>query len=597
MSATGNINSFLLFLQQRVDNSATIEYINNLLKKKDETNAPVIEKSNAIEKLKVLDSLLSHEGEDKKMAALSPGALDTYLTSHFENIGTKIARKTSQENSTDLDFLSKEYDDISRSLEKINNAVIVLGVMTSPLAFVGLAPLTGGLLVLNALIRVSTTGFAQYEKYKELNYISSACLGFTTALMKNTAEMVTFYSILDDIKQRNKTTAFIDPQHLVELNNINKSATWNVIQENLWKFLIFLITQIEFSIDSLGEKQYIFWKLFLETVTFSRNESVSRTITVDTVQTQIPYSFKYTHNYCSRPEHKNSPICNNFNDELMRVLEEKIKFLLEHIRRKYQESNLAVRLTKGVLNASGARSQQQPKQNDNAKIKEGIKLFKNDILKKFEKYNKSSSYGFINGAIESFCLTLTRFADELYTEQEDLHSTIKVSVKEQSPTTVTPTPRRVGGSKFRKTKKEKSLNRRTKKIHNVINVKLRQSGGRFFADWLRSLTATQVYRELLREYTIMTANVAVVTTDYVLHYNKCILLLGLDVYKEAYKTQLEKNEKIKQLKSELDELAKDTANEDGETDSLAGTVNSSVSTRASSESITESLREGPTVPP
>lgn len=38
----------------------------------------------------------------------------------------------------------------------------------------------------------------------------------------------------------------------------------------------------------------------------------------------------------------------------------------------------------------------------------------------------------------------------------------------------------------------------------------------------------------------MTANVALATTDYTLHYNKCILFLGSDIYKKFYREYINK---------------------------------------------------------
>jgi hypothetical protein len=69
----------------------------------------------------------------------------------------------SGKNSTDLDFLSVEYDSINRKLETINNGAAVLGAAT---VFTGCLPLIAGMLIFASVLKYSTSMVVQYEKYK-----------------------------------------------------------------------------------------------------------------------------------------------------------------------------------------------------------------------------------------------------------------------------------------------------------------------------------------------------------------------------------------------------------------------------------------------
>lgn len=150
-------------------NNVIKEYVNELFL---ETGQPPSLTPLNIQKRTALGYLLKTEKEKELILKFTDkDILDTYVTKHISNVGTKIGRNLSGKNSTDLDFLSAEYDSINRKIESINSGLVILGAAT---IFTGCAPLIGAVAVFSTVLKVAAVAVGQYEKYKELNYISSA---------------------------------------------------------------------------------------------------------------------------------------------------------------------------------------------------------------------------------------------------------------------------------------------------------------------------------------------------------------------------------------------------------------------------------------
>jgi len=116
--------------------------------------------------------------------------------------------------------------------------------------------------------------------------------------------MLLFYSIAD----KNK---------LKELN-ITTGPVWRIVQENLYKFLLFLIGTVDFTLEGLGAAQWLFWNGLLSRVDFSSTPDPTKL-------------FKYSRSYCNKTSYDNKKIdiCDNYNDMVMRLLEEKVSLVLE----------------------------------------------------------------------------------------------------------------------------------------------------------------------------------------------------------------------------------------------------------------------------
>lgn len=136
----------------------------------------------------------------------------------------------------------------SDSVNKRNERLT--GALTLAAAAGALVPFAGQFFT---LARVALLGINKYQKDKELSYLSSDCLSYISNITKDIAVMNAFYS-----------------NDIVKAKNIVRNATlYDILQKNVFKFLYFLIDNINFTADNLGAVQYSFWVSFLKQIDFS----------------------------------------------------------------------------------------------------------------------------------------------------------------------------------------------------------------------------------------------------------------------------------------------------------------------------------------
>jgi hypothetical protein len=136
----------------------------------------------------------------------------------------------------------------SDSVNKRNERLT--GALTLAAAAGALVPFAGQFFT---LARVALLGINKYQKDKELSYLSSDCLSYISNITKDIAVMNAFYS-----------------NNIVKEQNIVRNATlYDILQKNVFKFLYFLIDNINFTADNLGAVQYSFWVSFLKQIDFS----------------------------------------------------------------------------------------------------------------------------------------------------------------------------------------------------------------------------------------------------------------------------------------------------------------------------------------
>jgi len=136
----------------------------------------------------------------------------------------------------------------SDSVNKRNERLT--GALTLAAAAGALVPFAGQFFT---LARVALLGINKYQKDKELSYLSSDCLSYISNITKDIAVMNAFYS-----------------NDIVKEKNIVRNATlYDILQKNVFKFLYFLIDNINFTADNLGAVQYSFWVSFLKQIDFS----------------------------------------------------------------------------------------------------------------------------------------------------------------------------------------------------------------------------------------------------------------------------------------------------------------------------------------
>lgn len=390
----------------------------------------------------------------------------------FDTIQFKTGRT-----EADKKFLSDEYDKTFRQLEMIDtySTMFVVGGLST----IGAPPITGVITCICVIARCATFIKGRYTKNRELSYICSACFGFVTMLMTNVKEMLMFYSIAD--------------QQIITQLAIRASPVWTVVQENLYKFLFFLIETIDFSSSNLGAKQYLFWNGLLSQVDLTR----------DPTSTKV---FKYSRSYCTATENPNktNQICDNYNDMVMRVLEDKLLAVIAKKDRTYFDD-----------------------------VPESV-ILPRDIAQEstFKYYLKQLRYSQNHSSQQVF----------------EPESRLKQSNSSHiSLSGLLASPRLGGGKRFLTKKNQKKHNRLTKKKHYGGGII--KGGGRLgdFYRRMKNINVTsaftnpvnQLYREMLREYVIMTGNVSLIMTEYTLHYNKYMLETTPQAYKglrDAYMT-------------------------------------------------------------
>jgi len=136
----------------------------------------------------------------------------------------------------------------SDSVNKRNERLT--GALTLAAAAGALVPFAGQFFT---LARVALLGINKYQKDKELSYLSSDCLSYISNITKDIAVMNAFYS-----------------NDIVKGKQIVRNATlYDILQKNVFKFLYFLIDNINFTADNLGAVQYSFWVSFLKQIDFS----------------------------------------------------------------------------------------------------------------------------------------------------------------------------------------------------------------------------------------------------------------------------------------------------------------------------------------
>lgn len=136
----------------------------------------------------------------------------------------------------------------SDSVNKRNERLT--GALTLAAAAGAMVPFAGQFFT---LARVALLGINKYQKDKELSYLSSDCLSYISNITKDIAVMNAFY--MNDIVKKKQI--------------VRNTTLYDILQKNVFKFLYFLIDNINFTADNLEAVQYSFWVSFLKQIDFS----------------------------------------------------------------------------------------------------------------------------------------------------------------------------------------------------------------------------------------------------------------------------------------------------------------------------------------
>jgi hypothetical protein len=429
-------------------------------------------------------------------------------------------------------------------------------------------------------------------------------------------------------------------------NEIQKSGAWAVVELCSYKFLFFLMKTIDFTTNNLGANQYLFWSSFLSQVSFEHPYFMPNSTD------SSKYTFKYSKEYCAKmrdlvnltdkgentltestsrrfglgkndkpakdvTKYKDNDsstnfMCLNMNDFIMDELKTKLSFALgntkatidktlqehahiildkniENICKLYPKLIYAVLTHEQIKTANITSEQITPDQIKTANItSEQIKTVKiNALDAKFTQVLNDRYFGNIekdiwgNPAIKLVPGSKANFIKQLVRITVELHNNGQLK------------PPSKGG--YRKTSHNKYTKRHTpQKTHLSKTVKNQYVGGMVIPSPLRRLyqvmtgALDQQYREMLREYTILTANFTLINNEYMMHYNFATRNLVTDDNKDFHyifkQFETEHNASLNQLTLSVSELKEQQNNSavssiielesgNGETSSTRSSVN------------------------
>jgi hypothetical protein len=472
----------------------------------------------------------------------------------------------------DFNLLSNDYDNVTRGNEQINTIVSAVSIGTITSSAIGTAVAAGVITAVSVAIppvgitiaavamfcvlgRCCTTFSGRYSKSAELIYIVSACLGFSTSIITLTGKMAPFYALINKILVQTKsdpgfknyepasvypvtignTTYSFTGKTLQNLETaIVKSGAWTTVDVCSYKFLYFLMKTIDFTTNNLGEQQYMFWASLLTQVSFKEHHFTSDD------ENSRKYTFKYSKDYCAKMNdlitqkyngkdnlkvpniNKNTNddtnfMCLNMNDFIMDQLKSKVIKCLNTT-----SSGLGYSLTTQaieILNNNKGKMEED-------KIQKLIevaftKVFTDKYFGNIEKTTSFQSTDVLQKPL--YIIGKTNFITQLARISIELYETDQLSA-----------PSVFGRAKIKKINagyRKPSYNNKYTKRHrnqktNLSKTAKNQYGGglgipspmrRFYSVMTQPLD--QQYREMLREYTILTANFTLINNEYMMHYN------------------------------------------------------------------------------
>ena len=207
--------------------------------------------------------------------------VDTKLTCPDNKTSEKVLDKlqkrhiksfTAAESANALNFNAAEYDKAASMLERSNVVLELLAPMLPP-----------GTTQIISVSKALVLGIQKYNKQQELAYLSSECLSFIANISRDLAEMSAFY---------NNPIVTTKEIHIDE-------ALYEILVKNLFRFLYFLIDNIDFTNTNSGFYQYLFWYSFLSKIDFRKKDEEQNEKKEDTKKNNLKlFNFSYSCDEC-----------------------------------------------------------------------------------------------------------------------------------------------------------------------------------------------------------------------------------------------------------------------------------------------------------
>ena len=409
--------------------------------------------------------------------------------------------------SAELNVLSYEYDAGFRALENCNFFFIAIGAIGAATAAAGVTVATGGAAIIPILILVAfapTIGRcaqlfpAQWYKNSELQYICSACLSMVTNMQEDLIKLKKFYQIVTNLESSN-----IDIKKKLAYHNFDEYkqpvGLYAPVERNLYKFMFLLLDAIDFN-NSKEELGALQYSFIIGLFKYCDFENPRYIIQAGTPELTPELT----------PEEKTSRATGEF------------KF-----RYTYQNCRFNPNSTHTTGKDEGFRDYN---------IKQKIY---NDV-----NYAKSCN---------NYNDVIVRMLDDKFLKARPILQKIVEMFDAGKLKIPNATPNIIDNIKTFLTKNNKSL-----------TDKSSSSQSRFSKKVTSTLigSPTQKYREMLREYVIMTGNWSMIISKYSVQYNEFILLVGEDTYKNAL---LAIDEKLFDKERKLNENIVDVQNDNAKT--------------------------------
>ena len=453
-------------------------------------------------------------------------------------------------------FLSSEFDNENMNYEgvatmgiatsTVGTGYAIFAVAAAGAAYPPLGITIAIILATYSLVKILNDVFRRSTRAKELQYISAACSSYCVNVMAQMKTMFTFYEMIHSLRENSDE----DDKTLIDedIDIFNKNPLWSQIVNSLYKFQLFILDMIDISTitDSTSSLEHKFLTGILNNVTFSLDQ-----------EQRSKYMYHYT-------DEKNPGVGSRYISEIKTSTD---KSNMEYFYlKKYQDATPTLALKNARNAVSSVVSMFKPssgisdiKELDTNKFEKLTNVTFNDLItNRYEKifrrylydkfgisickqkvYNKNNQEINNDDALSNYLSTYLpndpknadSLVDMFIRHIGDLKTQSKQWVSNKLPACST------GGKK----------NTRRRGDRNNKHTRRRMVGGN--APWFPAVN--ELYRQLIREYTILSANFGILTNQHLVRYNNFMLLCSDSMKSRMKRHILEKDVESAELELEL----------------------------------------------
>jgi hypothetical protein len=392
-----------------------------------------------------------------------------------------------------------------------------------------------------SLVKILNDVFRRSTRAKELQYISAACSSYCVNVMAQMKTMFTFYEMIHSLRENSDEydKTLIDE----DIHIFNKNPLWSQIVNSLYKFQLFILDMIDISTitDSTSSLEHKFLTGILNNVTFSLVQ-----------EERSKYMYHYT-------DETNQGVGARYISEIKTSTDKRNGeyFYLK----KYQDATPTLALKNARNAVSSVVSMFKPssgisdiKELDTNKFEKLTNVTFNDLItnryekifrrylydkfgisickqKVYNKNNQEITDGELSTYLPNDPKNAGSFVDMFIRHIGDLKTQSKQWVSNKLPACST------GGKK----------NTRRRGDRNNKHTRRRMVGGN--APWFPAVN--ELYRQLIREYTILSANFGILTNQHLVRYNNFMLLCSDSMKSRMKRHILEKDVESAELELSL----------------------------------------------